>query len=87
MSTELHLRRRGRADPLEMHVAVVAMARELERVQQLTVSLQLSVEDLEERLSLRDAMRSWLPWIALFGFEALLIVAIVFVFEPLRLPH
>jgi hypothetical protein len=85
VSTEFGLRRLPRrVDPVETYVALVAMARELEQSQQLTVRLQLAVEDLEDRLEGRETLRSWMPIIAVL-LLGIFVAVVVFAFQPPRM--
>lgn len=87
MSTEFGLRRLpSRVDPVETYVALVAMARELEQSQQLTVRLQLAVEDLEDRLEGRETLRSWMPIIAVL-LVGIFVAVVVFAFQPTGVPR
>lgn len=86
MSTDIGLRRLpSRIDPVETYVSLVALARELEQSQQLTVALQLAVEDLEERVELSGTLVSWMATVVTL-LAIIAIAAVVYAFSAVRLP-
>lgn len=82
--TRAELRRNGRAYLSDIN-AIYGVSRE--DLEQWNVHLALRLEDLADRVNARDTRLSWALFVGFLIAELALITLIVFVFEPMRLPH